>query len=536
VRALNEAWYPHPLPSKPEVKSFETAWVALEGFKAKEEISGVNRAMRNYGAARDMIEFLEEKSRRASRRLISLIKEISPEKPVVIGSHQLLANQPAHRWNHTRWARECDIFSTSIHIPWHFELTNGEIDRPALMQAKLTRDYKKDGVTTAYETTGGSVQYSGGYGVGMTPGLMERLFLSYLAAGHTRVAFWTWNPRPAGWEAGEYGLIQLDGEIAPHGKTAGEIAQALDRWVDELTTARHGPKVAILESWDTDAILTLEPQRHDLQEGPRWARGTEQQAVRARVGTARALLNAHIPFDYLTADELVENEGSEYPCLIVPHARALSNKVLEILMHYVERGGVLLADVQFGFLDAHGKIRFADQNDLRQKIFGATITNIHDSATCPRRVNDQAIEGFFGDLKLCDPNTRILARFDDGKPAVTCFPSGKGKSILAGFDLSRECLNPGNKEFEQLIVSLLGDRVVSNWKCTAPLAWRRRGEGVDHYFLFNDQGAKTYFLSMSDGKVELLDAVTGEELGEGDWFPIEMEAGSAKWLRAEIRS
>ena len=75
------------------------------------------------------------------------------------------------------------MHTTSIHLSWHFESVAGEVDLPVYLQARATRDYFKAGFTSAFETTGGAVQFSGGYGNHMDVGLMRRLCL-HLAAGN----------------------------------------------------------------------------------------------------------------------------------------------------------------------------------------------------------------------------------------------------------------------------------------------------------------------------------------------------------------
>ncbi len=166
--------------------------------------------------------------------MLDLIREIDPAHAIAIGAHQLFANQPLLRWDIPKWAKLGDLFTSSIHLSWHFELVDGEVDRPVYMQARLTRDADKQGWTSCYETTGGPVQYSGGFGNAMTPGLMRRLMLSYLAAGNQNIAFWTWNPRPGGWEGGEYGMIDLAGDLTPWAEEAGLVTKAMHRWHDEL--------------------------------------------------------------------------------------------------------------------------------------------------------------------------------------------------------------------------------------------------------------------------------------------------------------
>ncbi|MCC5828077.1 MAG: beta-galactosidase, partial [Phycisphaeraceae bacterium] len=62
LEALDNAWNLYPDRGRLIVPSFDEAWRALAGLYAQEKISGVHRAMINYGAARDFIAFATDHS------------------------------------------------------------------------------------------------------------------------------------------------------------------------------------------------------------------------------------------------------------------------------------------------------------------------------------------------------------------------------------------------------------------------------------------------------------------------------------------
>jgi beta-galactosidase len=534
IDRLDEAWNLYPQKGRPIVPGFEEAWRALEGFGADRKISGAHRAKVNYGAARDMLRYLTEKLIARAARVIEVVRTYDPDHPVTTGSHQLFANQAALRWDIGRWARLGDLHFSSIHLSWHFEPVEGEVDRPVYMQARQTRDYFKGGWTSAFETTGGAVQYSGGYGNAMTAGLMRRLMLSYLAAGNVNIAFWTWNHRPGGWEAGEYGLTTLSGEVSPWAEEAGRVARAMAAHKDELWQAEQDVRVGVLEDWDTQAILALEPERHELKAATagRFGRGTAMQASRARIGVSRALINAHVPFEYVTSAELLEGIALRYPVIYAPHLRALGREAADALGDYVRRGGRLIADVQFAFLDPWGKLHPTGLGGLREGLFGAWIDTIHDARTDPRSANGIAVEGFFGDLRTT--SARVICRFDDGRPAVSEARVGKGTAVLVAFDAARMCHRPGNLAMEGLLADLVTAGWRRPWRCTAPMTFRLSAPKADHYFLINDSAARTAFLSVFDREY----TSAREVIEEGDidlsgTIAVELPAQSAKWLRFE---
>ncbi|MCC5850109.1 MAG: beta-galactosidase [Verrucomicrobia bacterium] len=532
LQALDAAWNVYPDRGKPIISAFDEAWRELAGLYSEEKISGVNRSMINYGAVRDFIEFATDHSFVRADALLRLLRGIDPVHAVALGAHQLFASQPLLRWDIPRWAKMGDLFTTSIHLSWHFELVNGEVDRPVYMQARLTRDADKNGWTSCYETTAGPVQYSGGFGNAMTPGLMRRLMLSYLAAGNVNIGFWTWNPRPGGWEAGEYGLIDLAGGLTPWAEEAGRVTHAMQQYHDELWEADDEAEVGILTSWDTDVLLSFEPPRHDLGGLRDHSSGTPLQAQRSRIGAARALIDAHIPFHFLTTDELGTPQAERYRVLYAPHLRTVDEALLDRLLRFVEGGGRLIADVPFGFNDPWGKLLKTGAGSRIDQLFGGWSTAIHDTRTHPRRLGRSEVHGFYADLAVSD--ARVLASWEDGAPAILekSFGANGGSAVLIGCDLSRQCLQPGNAPAERLLADLVGAGRQPGWRTSAPLAWRRRCAKADHYFLVNDGPHTLATIDCFDAAYTVgINVLSGETIPMQGTISCELPAESGCWLR-----
>jgi len=532
VEALDAAWNLYPQRGRLIAPTFDEAWRVLEGFDVSPTITGVHRAKMNYGAGRDLLRFLTDKTLQRQAAKIEIIRSCDDRHPLLIGSHQLFANQPAMRWDIGAWARLADQHFCSLHPAWHFELVEGELDRMVYAQARMTRDYFKHGWTSCFETVGGPVQYSGGYGNAMSPGLMRRMTLAYLAAGNVNFSFWTWNARPGGWEAGEYGLTSLSGKLTPWAQTAGEVIRAAQAHRDELWEATDDPHVGLLESWEMDAIVNFEPERHEFKSAAAtFARGTRLQAVRARVGAHRALQNHQLPYEVLTSDELLAGIACRYPVIYLPHGRAISDAVLDALTEFVQRGGRLVADVPLGFLDDCGKLRRPGPDSAQGKLFGAWFDNIHDARTQPRHVGDARVAHFFADVELCGAS--VVETFDDGSPAMTEHRLGKGTAVLVGFDPARECQRPGNAAMEAVIASVCGSGYERGWSSDAPMAFRRHCEAAHHYFLFNDTPQPlNATLEVHDATLdEMVDVLSGKTLSGDGRFDVPVDALSAVWLR-----
>jgi len=530
---LDRAWNIYPRRGHTIVPSFEEAWMALGARDLISPNTPEDPSLRRcYGAKRDLMRFQTERGLAYVAAVMRIAHEIDPDTPIQTGSHQLLSAQPHLRWDVGRWARLGDQHTSSIHLSWHFEIPEGEVDIPAYLQARLTHDYFKNGWTSAFETTGGAVQYSGGYGNAMTPGLFRRLMLAYLAAGNQALAFWTWNHRPGGWEAGEYGLTTLSGAVSRWALEIGKVAQGMEKYISELWDARAEPRVGLLTSWDNEAVYECEPERHELKDiAPNdYTTGTRQQPSRALIGAARAMTHAHIPFEYVTADEILEGIALNYPVIYAPHLRAASFELLARLQEYVEKGGVLVGDVQFAFEDQWGKLHRNGPGGAIDTIFGAYVDTIHDARTAAPRLNGLEVAGFYGDLVTT--RARTLAHFDNDLPAITEHLRGAGRAVLLGYDAGMACFKPGASAWEKLLVDQLCAGWRPGWSCDAPLAFRLSGEQADHYFLLNPGPARTAFIRAYDCAYRSGELVLeAQPLEVSGSLAVEIPAESAVWVR-----
>jgi beta-galactosidase GanA len=485
-----------------------------------------------FGAMRDLVRFRADGMIAQARTEAALIREVDPDHPVLVGCHQLFYNNPQLGWDTFETARTGDLHFSSIHLSWHFEHVFGEVDRPVYMQARMTRDAFKGGATSAYETTGGPVQYSGGYGHHMDAGLMRRLVLSYLAAGNQVLAFWDWRCRPGGLEAGEYALTTLSGKVTPWAREIGRIAAGMERCIEEIWKLRAEPELGILRCWDTEMVLSLEPNRFGSpDEGPSlYSRGPAHQHMRALIGASRAAINEQVSFEYLTDRELLAGIAGVYPTLYLPHVRGCSEAVLESLLAYVESGGRLIADVQFAFSDPWGKLRPRGERTLLTRLFGGWVDSIHHARTCPQRIGGVPVEGFYGDIELA--GARTVKRFADGRPAVTEAVVGQGRGILLAFDAGRCCWRPGNTRVERLLGGLYRGPFGRKWKTDAPIAVRRAGETADHWFLINDGARRRATIEVFDRRyVAVEDMVEGTKRPVRGRIRVDLPAYSALWLR-----
>lgn len=427
-------------------------------------------------------------------------------------------------------------FYPSMHFSWHYDLTRGELSRSMYMQASLMNDLFKGGWTGGWESTGGPQQLDGerdathpnAYFVDDAE--VMQLYLSQLAAGFRGFGVWCWNVRTAGKEAGEYSLLDRNGQVTQRAVRLGQMAQAMQRYRFELWNAYKEPEVGVLYDWENEAT---------------WAamsiRGRDDfrmQPVMARIGISRALMEANIPFEYVTPTDLVRGLSGRYKVLYLPAQLSIRNDLLPVLEQYVRNGGHLMMDMPGGWRDEKTVNLPTGKGSAFARIFGATLDDFQYAGT--NRSVTLGSHNLFGFVMNATPITAtVVDRYGHGKPAVLQHTLGKGKATLLGLQASMNCYgregkyanNEQAKPDIDLLLSYIHKAVAKNYTCEGAQVFRLANKAADHYILLNEGGEKTVSLQTPGFKYKAVtDAITGERV---DPLSIKLGAYDGRWLRME---
>ncbi len=425
-------------------------------------------------------------------------------------------------------------FYPSIHPAWHFEEVRFEVARPVFMQAQITTDWAKGIWTATWESTGGPQYFSGGKspfvaemreetaGFTVDAGVMTQLMLSWLAAGFRGFGLWTWNGRTAGWEAGEFALLSRNNRVTPRAIRAGEIGRAARRWRRELWAARKEPLVGVMVDWENEAM---------------WAAmavsGREKfktEPVRARIGASRALINANVPWEYVTPANLRAGLGPRYRSIYLPACLSVGSELQRILLDYVYGGGRLVLDMPGWYLDDFGRLIPTDSGSTFEELFGAVLEEFaYADRNTPWRIGGVDLDGFTA--TLTPTRAQVVATYQNGAPAITEARTGEGTAVVLGAQLSLSTWRPGNVAAEELLVRTVLGGAEPPYACEGALAYRLAAPEADHYFLINDgEACEARLDTKTFAYRAMADAITGEQLTLGS--PISIESHSGRWLRA----
>jgi beta-galactosidase len=431
--------------------------------------------------------------------------------------------------------RDGGAFYPSIHPGWHYEEADFEFLRPNYMQASLAVDWFKGGWAATFEATGGPQQLSGGKapfvpevrgqvaGFTIDENTIQQLMLSWVAAGFKGWGQWCWNARSYGWEAGEYAL--LDRNMKPCGRTiaAGRIARACRRLRDELWEARKEPLVGVFQDWDSDALwAAVAVGGRDMYKG--WP-------VRARIGAARALIDANIPWEHVTRKNLLAGLADRYKTIFLPAQLAVDAALLPLLTAYVERGGRLVLDAPGAWYDYAGRLLPTHAGSDFEKLFGARIGDYQYSRSnhVQWKLGQNDLEGFVLDLQ--PTRARVVSRFASGGPAITEHALGRGTAVLLGFEAALGCWRPGRAWLQTLLARQLAGPHKPGFECKGALVYRLAAPAADHYFLMADGEPRRVKLSTPGHRyLRWEDPLAERALRPGAELVI--PAHGARWVRA----
>ena len=450
-------------------------------------------------------------------RLLDVFHAADPTHPVLTTTPRLLYNANELYPG----AQQTDLFGTTLQL-YEDDLpsVDAELDRPIYTHARLASDLAVNhSLPMIASFSAGSSRYSGYNALTMTAAKMTRLLLLLLAAGTKTVVLDTWRPERNGAKPGENGMLDWLDRLTPQAAQAGFIAQAVERYHQELWHSQHTPQVQILHSLQNDR----QAQQIDHQQGD----GT----ALARLGAARTLLNANIPFAFLTEEQLLEESVSVAPILFLPHVETLSESLLVKLKEVATMGRRIVADMPTGYLNEKGELLDTRPGSAWEQLFGVSVAGLF----CFSNPSIRDYEPYRGQQKaILVPTTARAAGGEPETPAFTENRVGKGRAVLINLPLSSLSVEPSLQNAQLSLLSyLLGTKQTELPGLSGCLLFRRRSEQAEHVFLINDSSEeRTAEVPLSTPFTQVHDVLDDTPLAvENNLAHVSVPAVSGRWVR-----
>jgi beta-galactosidase len=269
------------------------------------------------------------------------------------------------------------------------------------------------------------------------------------AHGAKALLYHAWRAPLFGSETGGFGILKQNGESSLRLEKIKETIGELRLVSEELDKTNAASKLAIIYLRGSE-VETFEEQ------GPPRGIAGQWMAVRSEIGLMygifsltgahKSVWNYYNPVSFIFERQL-ENSKLPFETIILPNPYLLKDKAAKLLRKFVYDGGTLITEARFGLKDENGHLY---EKPLMESMLDIKYdhTEIIDH-TIGISTLDVKAEGFRDIIEegSCD----VIARFDDGHPAIIEKKIGKGKVVMATFSMFLTMMKDENKALIDLI-------------------------------------------------------------------------------------
>lgn len=291
-----------------------------------------------------------------------------------------------------------------------------------------------------------------------------------VAHGAKAILFHQWRAPLFGSETGGFGLLDLEGRATQRLAAAEQAGREIAAIAPRLEGYELKPKVAIA------FLRSAEVQTYQEQGNPRASVG-QWESVSGELGISytldsysgayRILWPQYTPADVVfdrqlakglvsksnnskKAKNIISNVGNKngllYEALILINPYILSDKQVDNLLDYVRRGGILITECRFGLKDERAWLRprpallrlLPEAKYERTEIIEGKLNFSLGGKTAGRKTGkkDSGLIGpVAGYRDILKTNKGVIARFDDGHPAIIRRKYGRGEIIYCTFSI-----------------------------------------------------------------------------------------------------
>ncbi len=272
-----------------------------------------------------------------------------------------------------------------------------------------------------------------------------------LSRGARAINVYAYYPMNSGYEAGGYGLINLDGTLTDRSKAIGQIARIAGK-NSRLFTKGQPPKAELAVVYNPLSYM-VGGEQHLSESG----------AVRdSEIGVYRPFWRNNIPIDFVHLRQVEQGLLKQYKLVFVPYPLMFTETAALALKEFVAGGGTLVVEARCGWNDDRGYSQdivpgfgldrtFQVREGTLQMQEKVDIKLVADPKLLPGFEGESLISGrgIIEEL-LPYPGAQVIGRFPDGRAAVTVTEPGKGRAIAIGSFVAMangQEQHPGTEQF-----------------------------------------------------------------------------------------
>lgn len=267
------------------------------------------------------------------------------------------------------WRKFLHSLGGSAHASWHFTYFPRERYTVAMSaNAELIRAGAGELPWLMTELQGGNNIYSGAIPMCPTAEEITQWLWINLASEAKGEIFWSFNARATGAEAGEWAMINFNGEASDRLKAAADVAKFIhthEKQMAKIRTAESG--------------ITILYNRTSM-----WTEAIQNQGKPGYAGRGEGVMCSAISYFEVLSEMGLQSKFCEFgeydfthenykdQVIILSHQISLSPKEITNLEQFVQEGGTLLVDGLTGFYDDTAHCTMVSGFTL-EKLFGARL-------------------------------------------------------------------------------------------------------------------------------------------------------------------
>jgi len=320
-----------------------------------------------------------------------------------------------------------------------------------------------------------------------------------VAHGAKALLYHNWRTPVFGGEAGGFGMVDPDGTPTERLAAIKEVSGEIKDIVSKLEGYDLIPECAIVYLRDSD-VQTFQEQGPPRVIGGQWEALREdiglRHAMNSIAGAHKVLWNKYNPIDFIFQRQLEDDSDlNKYKVIFLPNPYCFMEKWWKKLEKFVENGGTLITESRFGAKTDMGVLQTVP---LMDKCIGLKRKHheLIDKGQEPSIPSLKAKACGYKDVIVTDE--KVVAKFQDGNPAIIEVKVGKGKILYGCFSMFISCLVKGNDGIMNTIRKYLPKPLYNVKENVEVVPWKNKNGDT-----------LLYTLDYSKGKVSLVEANNG---------------------------
>lgn len=320
-----------------------------------------------------------------------------------------------------------------------------------------------------------------------------------VASGAKGILYWQYRSERVSTESFGGGLTEINGEPTERSREAARIVRVLKSNEEDFAPARTPDAiVGIPYDFQSDLMSRLETTTPGMGDTPPVVRQDYPYKSALR-GAHLALWELDLPVDVVPSEEY--EELLRYKAVYLPCPRMVSPEQIEVLQRFVRNGGLLICEPSPAMRDGNGWVSPSIPPAPLVRLLGGrevartlaeeerVVTTGHGRLTCPPGVFVAALEA--GPHTQAANPPEVIARWDDGSPAILSHKYGRGRAVYMGVPLGEVYFRTRDRAILAWLRGVLetngaeSERLLSPYHREVRVRRLVKDDGTELLFIFN---------------------------------------------------